>query len=156
MKVYVYYWKQVWKYFQTINNFTQEFNIFKYKTFAEWELKNSEISWTLNNKCFSVQLEISDFWDWIMFLNVVYKIPLSFNLTKAIFCGGRGLFCLYYGNTPRTKRLCCLEFDKKFVMGWWWVVVVVECKPILVFSFDFGQAEQYILLLMTITNYILT
>jgi hypothetical protein len=27
------------------------------------------------------------------------------------------------------------------VGGWWWVVV---CKPILVFSFDFGQAEQQI------------
>jgi hypothetical protein len=28
-------------------------------------------------------------------------------------------------------------------MGGGWVVVVVVCKPILVFSFDFGQAEQY-------------
>jgi hypothetical protein len=27
--------------------------------------------------------------------------------------------------------------------GWWWVVVVVVCKPILVLSFDFGQAEQF-------------
>jgi hypothetical protein len=27
-----------------------------------------------------------------------------------------------------------------WVVGGWWVVV---CKPILVFSFDFGQAEQY-------------
>jgi hypothetical protein len=28
------------------------------------------------------------------------------------------------------------------VAGWWWVLVVV-CKPILMFSFDLGQAEQY-------------
>jgi hypothetical protein len=25
---------------------------------------------------------------------------------------------------------------------WWWWWVVVVCKPILVLSFDFGQAEQ--------------
>jgi hypothetical protein len=25
--------------------------------------------------------------------------------------------------------------------GWWWSVA---CKPILVFSFDFSQAEQYL------------
>ena len=30
--------------------------------------------------------------------------------------------------------------------SFWWVVVVVVvvCKPILVFSFDFGQAEQQV------------
>jgi hypothetical protein len=38
-------------------------------------------------------------------------------------------------HAPRTS----LSGEKFVVGGWWWVVV---CKPILVFSFDFGQAEQ--------------
>ena len=44
----------------------------------------------------------------------------------------------YYGNIPRSKPLCGLEVVNKFM-----VVVGVVCKPILVFSFGFDQAEQF-------------
>ena len=52
----------------------------------------------------------------------------------------KGLFGLYYGVIPISNPLCCLELVKKFVVGG--QVVVVLCKPILVFSLGFDQADQ--------------
>ena len=46
----------------------------------------------------------------------------------------------YLGDIPRPKPLCCLEVDKKFVVGGGVDVVDDVCKP--VFSIGFDQGEQ--------------
>ena len=72
---------------------------------------------------------------------VLLYFPYSSNLTGVQ--GGKCDNWLWYGDRPNPNPLCCLELVKKFVVvvggggGWWWV-----CKPILVLSLGFDQAEQ--------------
>ena len=104
------------------------------------------------SKCFSVQLEISLNFEiqnrilkkfLVNFLTISgsFKDFSGFFFTKKwggahFFLVGILIFLLV-----RCPRKISEPYDNPFwEKSLWWVVVV--CKPILVFSFDFSQAEQ--------------